>query len=153
MVARLQGDPNRIVSVAAWPIKVLCNGGDGAAKLAKEIARLLADAQRVQSPVRKADALNLLLGALVAGPRDLFWKVYEGFLSACTDPLDSGRRNSKGESLLGQWAPVIMYFDPARGRMLIDAIQGPVIRKRAIEQLEKHSGESADALITWPNLD
>jgi hypothetical protein len=146
----LAGEPNRITSVSSWPVKVLC-GIQDIEKLKKEVARLLGVIQQEPSPVKRADALNLLLGALVNGPQSIFWQVYEAFFQASTSGLRSGKRNSKGESLLARWAAVISEFDSKRGKELIEDIQGRTIRSRAMRAIEK-SPCNAMAMISWPNM-
>src|SRR5258708_37178064 len=104
-------EPNRIVTVSSWPLKVLCNSGqDG--KLKAEVNRLLAILAGEPSPVRRADALNMMLGAILRGPRSLFWHVFEQFQQACLAPLLNGKRNGKGESQLCHWIVVVNRVDP-----------------------------------------
>ena len=91
-------DVNRAVSVSAWPLKVLCKD-QRAGNLTTETRRLLRLAQDEASPVRRADALNLVLGAILLGPRRLFLEVLESFKTACLTPLADGKRNRKSESL------------------------------------------------------
>lgn len=97
--ALLTEAPNRIVSVSSWPLKVLCRSGQND-KLTAETERLLEIISREPSPVRRADALNVMLGALVSGPRPLFWQTFDVFEHAVRTPLLNGTRNAKGESHL-----------------------------------------------------
>src|SRR5437762_7750798 len=70
------GDANRIVSASAWPLKVLCQSRQGE-QLEVKVDHLLSLIQNEPSPVRRADALNLMLGAVVCGPTSCFLKVLE----------------------------------------------------------------------------
>jgi hypothetical protein len=149
--ALLTGEPNRIVVVSSWPLKALCGSGQPE-KLGKEVDRRLGIIAQEGSPVRRADALNMMLGAIVKGPRPLFWRVFEQFQRACLTRLEGGKRNGKGETLLSHWVPVVDRLDPSRTEDLLQQIEGPELRKRAREALGKHAGLPLDQWITWPNL-
>jgi hypothetical protein len=112
------GEPNRVVTVSAWPIKVLAMEGR-LDRIAKEVDRLLNLIRTEPSPVRRADALKYLFGAVVLGKRDPAIRVIEALASACLQPLESGRRNRKGESLLADCLPAIARID---GRMAAEAL-------------------------------
>jgi len=103
--------------------------------------------------VRRADALNLLLGAVLNGPHEIFWEVFEVFKSACDTPLIGGKRNSKGESSLCIWIPVIYRLDEQRTRETLQQIKVSTLRERAIESIQKHKNTDLHRLIYWPNLD
>lgn len=145
------GEPNRIVTVSAWPLKVLCKAGEQET-LSLDVSRLLAIANSEPSPVRRADALNHMLGAIVTGPRPLFWKVFDRFVQACLAPLENGNRNTKGESLLVHWAPNLHRCAPQRARELFEAIQGPVLRDRAMRLIADHGEVDVETWCGWPNL-
>ncbi len=104
------------------------------------------------SPVRRADALNYLLGAVVGGPSDTFWRVFDAFISACTEKLQSGKKNSKGESLLATWAGPISQLDELRGESLLSAIEGPRHREQAIQSRERAKTRPISELVAWPNI-
>lgn len=138
--------PNRRVTVSAWPVKVMANLGY-TDQVNKTVRKLLNEIDAEDSPVRKADALNVLLGAVSELQSDVFWEVYDSFLSACTFPLASGKRNSKGEGLLAQWAGHVVDRCEKRGRTLVESITGPKHREQA-ETLIRMNRKA----ITWPNL-
>src|SRR5258708_3461022 len=114
-------EPNRIVTVSAWPLKVLCNSGQDT-RVKVEVNRLLAILAGEPSPVRRADALNKMLGAILRGPRPVFWPVFEQFQKACLTRLENGKRNRRGESLLSRWVLVVDRFVSALRRELLRAI-------------------------------
>lgn len=149
--ALLTEQPNRIVSVSAWPLKVLCLSGQDA-KLSKEVERLLAIIAPEPSPVKCSDALNGMLGAVVSGPRPIFWRVFELFRAACTKRLLSGKRNTKGQARLARWILVTDRFDPTRTQKLLEDIQGPVLRAQAEANLQQYRHLSPEQWCGWPNL-
>src|SRR5437764_4345349 len=87
-------EPNRVATVSAWPLKVLALTSQSS-RLEAETDRLLAVISRESSPVRRADALYVLGGAVITGPRELVFRVLRAFISACLQPLQSGKRNRK----------------------------------------------------------
>jgi hypothetical protein len=145
------GDSNRIVTVSAWPLKALCRSGAHDA-LAAEAGRLLALAAGIPSPVRRADALDQVLGACLEGPRALFWQVFEHLEQACLARTTDGKRNTKGEAILAHWVLVVDRFDAARGQQLLEAIEGPTLRQRARASLVEHKDTPVERWCQWPNL-
>lgn len=144
-------EPNRVVTVSAWPLNVLCNSGqDG--KLKTEMNRLLAILSRESSPVRRADALNMMLGAILRSPRSLFWQVFDRFQQACLTPLQNRKRNSKGESLLAHWVLVVDRFDAERAQELLEVIEGPVLRERALNAMHEHKDVDLERWVGWPSM-
>ena len=79
--AREQEEPNRIVSVAAWPISEIVRRSLG--DVSEVITELLDVISREPNPVRRGDALLLLLEAVMPDPR-LREIVLEPLLHACT---------------------------------------------------------------------
>ena len=104
--AEALSEPNRRVSVASWPVGVLA-ASDMEEQLAAKVENLLVEISQEPSPVRRGDALSLLLGALRRAPRKHFLKVLGLFADACLSPLRNGKRNKKGESRLAYWLPEI----------------------------------------------
>jgi len=143
------GEPNRVVSASAWPIKVLAASADDA-RLEAEAQRLLGIIATEPSPVRRADALNLILGAVLAGPRPTFRRVLGSFRQACSTPLLNGKRNKRGESLLARWVPAIHKMDPELAREVLASIHGPVLRQRAITGIQEYETLSLEELCGWP---
>jgi len=128
-------DHNRITTVSAWPIgRMLKLGFETEAD--REISRLLEVISHESSPVRRADATNCLLEQMSGCKDSSFWRVYDVFFAACTSYLKSGKRNSKGESLLARWAGYISRRDSRRGKQLLDAIKGPVHKLQAQQAIE-----------------
>lgn len=146
------GAPNRVVVASSWPLKVLCRKG-GSQRLADEVRRLLAIIATDRSPVRAAESLDFVLGALVTAPRELFWQAYERLEDACRTPLHGGKRNVKGEALLVHWMPVLHAFDPVRAEQALSAIQGPVLAARARESIAQNPSVNPEKWISRPNLD
>ncbi|HGS5738974.1 hypothetical protein [Vibrio parahaemolyticus] len=149
--ARLCSSPNRIVTVGSWPVKVLFTLGysETGVERAKELLSIL---QAEKSPVKRGDALDFLLGAVINAPRDLFWEIYEQLFLACTTRLESGKKNAKGHSILVSWAGAINNLDEQRADMLLSAIEGPTHAAQAHRAIEWARGRSVDTLISRPNI-
>lgn len=145
------GEPNRVVSVSAWPLKVLAASADPA-RLETETQRLLDIIATEPSPVRRADALNLILGAVLTGPRPTFRQVLGPFRQACSTPLLNGKRNQRGESLLARWVPAIHKLDPDLAREVLESIQGPVLRQRAVTGTKDYAALSLEEICGWPHF-
>lgn len=146
------GAVNRVVVASSWPLKVLCRKG-GTERLEDEVRRLLAIMDTDASPVRRAESLDFVLGALVTAPRELFWQAYERMEEACAAPLHGGKRNVKGEALLVHWMPVLHAFDPARAEAALAAIHGPVLAERARANIAQHPHVNPEKWISRPSLD
>ncbi len=138
--------PNRVVSVSSWPIKALYSYGFS--QEADEAVRVLLNViAQEASPVRRADALDLLLGAVLEADRSIFWMVYESFFDACTRQLESGKRNAKGQGLLSSWAGLVWKFDAARGNELVAALAGPTHKAYALQDIEIAKGKSLETFM------
>ena len=144
-------DPNRIVTVSAWPLKVLCKTGLDL-MLESETDRLLNVIATEPSPVRRAHALDAMLGALLGAPGYLFWRAFDMFQLACLMPLTNGKRNTRGESRLTRWVVFVERVEAGRGRALIEAIKGPTLRAQALRILAQHHCTDLDQLYGWPHL-
>ena len=138
--------PNRRVTVASWPIKAMISLGYSE-QISLPVRKLLNGIGTENSPVRRADALSMLLGAISELQAELFWEVYDEFLAACTCVLSSGKRNSKGEGLLAGWAGHVYRRCEKRGLILVESIRGPEHRRRAEKQIQLNG-----STISWPNL-
>jgi len=109
-----QTEPNRIVSVASWAVRVMVERSDR--RLRSVVNELLEKIQRQPNPVRQADALFYLFEAVFyeSRLRDL---VLDALLDACE------RMNSwKRPSFLSNIALVIARDDPNRAAQIVDMI-------------------------------
>ncbi len=109
-----QTEPNRIVSVASWAVRVMVERSDR--RLRSVVNELLEKIQRQPNPVRQADALFYLFEAVFyeSRLRDL---VLDALLDACE------RMNSwKRPSFLSNIALVIARDDPDRAGQIVDMI-------------------------------
>jgi len=143
--------PNLVVMASSWPLKALCKSASPR-DLERETQRLLGIIDAEPSPVQRAQALNMMLGAVLTGPRALFWTVLERMEQASFAPLANGKRNAKGESLMTSWAVVVHQYDPARAQRIIAAIHGHALRERALTAIEEHGAVDVEALCNWPRL-
>jgi hypothetical protein len=143
-------EPNRVVSVSSWPVKALTMTGDNA-RVPAEATRLLQIISTENSPVRRADALRLLLGGVSAARKHVAVKVANEFAAACLAPLFAGKRNKKGESLLEECLPGIAQID----RDLADRILGqlsPSRSGRALRAIEALSNVPLAQIFSWPHF-
>lgn len=109
-----QDEPNRIVSVASWAVRVMVKKSDPQLKPA--VDRLLDQIQREPNPVRQADALFYLFEAVFQEThlRDL---VLDVLLRAC------GQMHSwKHPVVLSDIAFVLAIDDPNRAAEIVDLI-------------------------------
>ena len=144
-------DPNRIVTVASWPVKALAltrNHG----KASAEVDRLLRIIAAEGSPVRRADALRYLLGSVSGGRNDVIQRVARAFAAACLAPLDSGGRNTKGESHLEECLPAIAQIDPALAKTILGRLT-PSRSARAARAIAAMKKASLSAILPWPHFD
>ena len=138
------------MTVSAWPIKVLAIDGR-LDRVAKEVDRLLALISTERSPVRRADALRILFGAVVHAKPRVTLRVIEALASAAFQPLQSGRRNRRGESELAICLPAIARIDPGLAEKLLARLP-PTQADPAREQMVMMKTASLDQLVSWPHL-
>jgi hypothetical protein len=145
------GEPNRIVTVSSWPVKALALAGH-TSSLSSQVARLLQMISVESSPVRRADALRYLLGGVSSAPADVARRVAREFAAACVVPLQSGKRNTKGESNLEVCLPAIARIDSALAQSLLAQLT-PSRLKRAEHALQATKNVPVAVLLSWPNFD
>lgn len=148
--ARELVEPNRHVTVAAWPLKALAVHGDERA-VRVESERLLGVIAQEPSPVRRADALRMIFGAVAATHRRIALDVARALAEACSSPLHEGRPNRKGASLLEACLPAIARVDEAFAETV--RVQLPPQRaERAQQKIAELQSIPTRELVHWPNL-
>jgi hypothetical protein len=143
-------EPNRVVTVSSWPVKVLAMRGD-VVRVSAESARLLRLIATEASPARRADALRYLLGAVSTTGADIAPRVAQEFAAACLTPLQNGDRNRKGESHLELCLPALARIDPDLGRTVLDRLT-PSRSQRAARQIEALRDVPVSKLLSWPDV-
>jgi hypothetical protein len=151
LAANELADPNRVVTASSWPVKALALTGH-ASSVSSEVGRLLQVISAESSPVRRADALQYLLGSVSTAPAEVARRVAREFATACLAPLESGRRNSKGESSLEACLPGIARIDFALARSLLGRL-APARAERAARALHSATNVPVTELLRWPNFD
>jgi len=144
-------EPNRVVTVSSWPVKALALAGN-MSSVSSEVARLLQVISTESSPVRRADALRHLLGAVSLAPAAVAGRVAREFAGACLAPLQSGKRNSRGESNLEACLPGIARIDSAFAQSLLARL-APTRSERAARALQAAKNVPVTELLSWPNFD
>ncbi len=142
--------PNRVVSVSAWPLKVAATYWP-LDRVQREIARQLAIIAREPSPVRRANGLLHTIDALLRCPGAIE-PVLRAFVDACLAPLLQGRRNKRGEAYLARTVRIIACVDQAWAGECCERIQGPNLRARALESLRHADGLGFEDLQEAGNL-
>ena len=125
-------DPNRIVTVASWPLEVLCGGEDEL--LAKEVDRMLLVAAKESHPTRRGDALFTLYTMLhrAKGPDGCLRKILGAFKEAC-----KAGHGWKRDRNLKDLAEMLATFDREESVALVELIEKPQIRRAAYQKLGK----------------
>jgi hypothetical protein len=141
-------EPNRVVTVCAWPVKALALTGN-MPRVSVEVRRLLHIIAAEGSPVRRADALRYLFGAVSTATRDVARSVAIAFSDACLAPLQNGRRNRKGDSHLEECLPAIARIDPELARRLLRKLT-PSRAERAAGAIESLKEVSVGEILPWP---
>jgi hypothetical protein len=145
------GEPNRTVTVSSWPVKALVLTGhtSGVSSAVDRILQLIATES---SPVRRADALRYLLGAVSNAPTAVAGRVAREFATACLAPLQNGKRHRKGESNLELCLPGIALIDSDFAQSLLGRME-PSRSERAARALQAAKNVPLTELFSWPNFD
>ena len=139
-------EPNRIVKVSAWPLKILCIHKE-VEELERQTERLLEIISTEPHPVRRADALFEMLGALAIGPKQSFLEALSPFEQACQTI-----RGSKGDWMLRHIFPVLERVDSTRAANLLEMIERPTQKALAIEESERQRTRSLEQICSWPSI-
>ena len=143
-------EPNRVVTVSSWPIKALALTGN-AARVSSETGRLLQIIASEGSPVRRADALHYLLGAASGATADAAVRVARALGEACLQPLETGKRNKKGESVLDMCLPGIAQLDRGLAQQLLDRLP-PARAERCSRSIETMKDVPLAKVFSWPHF-
>jgi hypothetical protein len=125
-------EPNRVVTVSAWPLQVMARVRD-VVFVRAEVGRLLNLIATESNPVRRGDAIFMLLDKLRDGPRDVFTTLLDALQAAC---LATHPKAWKREWLMRNAVEIAATIDPARARALAELIQQPRLRRKALEAIE-----------------
>jgi hypothetical protein len=133
--ARKCENPNRIVTVSCWPLRVLADN-----RLANDIRQQLDSLLEILSgepnPVSRIDALKTLIATLRDGPMDCLYRVLAQFEEGCRVC-----KGWKGDYNLRFVAPLVDKVDPKRATELLDLIKQPRMRRRALKDIESARAE------------
>jgi hypothetical protein len=130
--AREQQEPNRVVSVASWPISVYSRRGSrGIAVLVTELLQIISTEP---NPIRRADALYLLLGAVLSD-QALRDRVLPALLESC-----SAAHGWKSRRILQFTALAVARDSVETARDIIHRIPESRESRRAKRMLEESFG-------------
>lgn len=121
-------EPNRIVTVASWPLAVLDRHGERR-RVQREVARLVAIAQSEPHPIRRMDALSMLRGAVHSEPSasQLEREVMGAALA--------GHGWKRDALIAGRALAAAQAGEDARALCLLEAIELPRSRRRTARDL------------------
>jgi len=118
-------EPNRVVTVSSWPIKALALTGNA--------------------------ALHYLLGAASSATADAAVRVARALGEACLQPLETGKRNKKGESVLDMCLPGIAQLDRGLAQQLLDRLP-PARAERCSRSIETMKDVPLAKVFSWPHF-
>lgn len=139
--AREQEEPNRIVSVSAWPISILVRRS--LCDVSHIVGELLAIIGREPNPVRRGDALLMLLEAVIRD-RSLRRTVLEPLLQACAEG-----RGWKSRRTLQFAALALAVEDPEAALDVARRIPESRQSRRAKKMLEQRERLGAHAFVPY----
>lgn len=118
-----ESSPNRIVTVAAWPVRAMAERSDP--RLEQAIEQLIEIIEPEPNPVRRSDALLMLLESVFKqkGLRPL---VLEPLMSACKQV-----NHWKTQRALRRAAQIVALDDQCTAQWIIEAIEEPRIKRQA----------------------
>jgi hypothetical protein len=123
-------EPNRIVTVASWPLKVMADNGL-AEDIREQLDPLLEILKQEENPVRRIDALAHLVAAFRNGPMDCFYRVLSQFEEECRVC-----RSWKGDYNLRIVAPLVDEVDRPRAAKLLELFKRPRMRRLTLKEIE-----------------
>ncbi len=130
------GDPNRVVTASAWPLRVLAETGKERA-VEEETARLLEILRKEANPVRRMDALAEIVLSLVAS-RSSFLKALHEFEVACREA-----NSWKVPRAVARVLPVVAQVDPAHASQLSQLVADAKERQKLGRDLANSTGKGA----------
>jgi hypothetical protein len=130
------GDPNRVVTASAWPLRVLAETGKERA-VQEETTRLLEILKKEANPTRRMDALVEVVLSLVAS-RSSFLKALQEFEVACREA-----NSWKGPRAIARVLPFVAQVDPARASQLSQLIADAKERQKLERDLANSTGNGA----------
>ena len=134
-------EPNRIVTVSAWPLRVLSDYREEA-WVEREIERLLQVISQESHPTRRGDGLVGLIHALHRGPKPTLMKVVEQFKVTCQQG-----HGWKRDQNLYEVAILIKKHDPAKSKELLDLIEDAGKKRNVPNKFDKENDEQYGARI------
>jgi hypothetical protein len=139
--AKEQDEPNRVVTVAAWPLSVLVRRS--LRDVSGDVADLLAIIAPEPNPVRRADALLMLLQAVMRD-RDLRDAVLAPLLHACAES-----RGWKARQILGRTALSLAAVNGKLAQEVIARIPESREARRARQRLKRRVGVGEQEFVPW----
>ena len=126
-----QSEPNRIVTVSAWPLEVLCRHGD-LSRAKAEVERLIGIIQPEPHPVRRADALFMLVKKTHAYSSNLTKALLIPFKKACSE--GRGWKIDRDLRDVSEW---VAEFDHDEALNLVEIIFKPHVKRQAFRLIEQ----------------
>lgn len=128
-------EPNRIVTVSAWPLRVLCDQ-QNVVLVKREVERLLSVIAKESHPTRRGDGKLALIWALHRGPKDVLMTVVERFKETCQQG-----HGWKRDRNLYEVALLIKKHDRSKAKELLELIEDAGKKRNAPQKLEAEDDE------------
>lgn len=122
-------EPNRIVTVSAWPLQVLHQFNEDML-VAEQLDRLLKIIANEPHPTRRNDALFSIWRLLLPSPRGAFRGLLEAFRDAC-----AAGHGWKRDRNLQVMAGYLKEYDLEESLRLAKMIEKPRLRRQTFRQL------------------
>lgn len=122
-------EPNRVVTVASWPIEVLAARGP-AERCRRETERLVAIAATEPHGLRRAHALSVLLQRAWADEPSRL-RILDAFLATC-----GSAHGWRRDRLMGMLVPRLTGVDARRAAEVVAMIESPRTQRRAQRDLD-----------------
>lgn len=119
-------EPNRIVSVSAWPLELLCSMGS-LEEIQREVDRLLAICNTESHSLRRCNAQVSLVHAFRDGPIECLWAVLDACTQSCTQ-----RPGWRRDRLLRGVARLVDQHSHTRAVEIARLIDSPRFRQQAL---------------------
>jgi hypothetical protein len=128
-----QTEPNRIVTVAAWPLRALLDAGE-AEWFVSELERLLRVIQAEPNPFRRQDGLYALL--FIDAPTPCFERVLERYCEACA--------GAQKTLTMRRAAAYVSRVNPEQARCIAELIHDPRRRRQALRAVGNETEDRRD---------
>jgi len=127
-------EPNRIVAVSSWPLRILARIGPPD-EVERELSRLHEVILKEPHPVRRADALCSIAWSLSEASQKHFLRALDLFLEAALES-HGWKRNRNLKDMAVRLTSMGLHD---RAKQCVEGIELPKVRRQALREMEKIS--------------